>query len=121
MTNERKKRREVVFGNNTYYMTPEATTDAFLLKLSGNDGSVLWSKLLDGTGSQEGRKLALLSNNGIALMGVDQGQFFVSAYSSTGEQLWQKMPQCNGSYEYKSMSSRINSGNIFSADSIKHL
>ena len=93
-------------------MTPEATTDAFLLKLSGNDGSVLWSKLLDGTGSQEGRKLALLSNNGIALMGVDQGQFFVSAYSSTGEQLWQKMPQCNGSYEYKSMSSD-NSGNIF--------
>ena len=112
LTNESEKRREVVFGNNTYYMTPEATTDAFLLKLSGNDGSVLWSKLLDGTGSQEGRKLALLSNNGIALMGVDQGQFFVSAYSSTGEQLWQKMPQCNGSYEYKSMSSD-NSGNIF--------
>jgi hypothetical protein len=121
------------FGANSY--TALGTTDAFVLKLSGANGSVLWSKQIGGQyGSgnlnNSGFGIVAATNGDVIATGVVAGwvdfgaglnysysldpNTFLIRYSSTGQYQWAKEFTCSSADMGKSVALDA-SGNIYLA------
>jgi hypothetical protein len=85
--------------------TSAGASDVFLAKYAGNNGRLVWSQRMGGSGSDTGNAVSAMPTGGIALAGkfngqVDfgggtlgsagQGDAFVAAYSSNGGHAWSR-------------------------------
>jgi hypothetical protein len=82
-----------------------ADASAYLAKLSGKDGSVIWSKALGGTSEDTAEALALADDGSVVVVGSMSGEFevgdgkltsagaddiFIARFAEDGRRLWVK-------------------------------
>lgn len=88
----------VITGDTSYSSWIAGAQDMFITKLSGSDGSQIWTKLWGGTDYETGNSLIQTSDGGYAVagstssFGVANGTYdaFLAKYTSSGTLSWSK-------------------------------